>query len=40
MFALPLETELGEKIRHNMEVDKDKLNDANRMSSGGICISW
>ena len=41
MFALPLETELGEKIRHSKGMyEEDELNDASGMSSGGVCIFW
>lgn len=40
MFALPLETERGEKIRHSVGMDKeDGLNDASRMSDSEVCIS-
>lgn len=40
MCAVPLETELEEKIQHSMEIYKEgELNDVSGMSSG-VCISW
>jgi len=41
VFALLLETELGEEIRRSMGMyEEDELNDASGMSNNGVCISW